>query len=179
MKWLSLVALLGALAAAAALAQVSRYIVEDGDGGTFSPKATNVLRGQDTTTFDAHQCTGSSCSGVVPSAATEGISLSGVGSYIFTARLSTGTFSGTGAFKFYVYVDDSGNGGPTARWHKVLGKNIVPENGESAVISMVQTVSLRPASYRLAVIPSSVATSAATPVLTMSLRACQTATCAP
>jgi hypothetical protein len=179
-KWLALVALVAPLMAAVALAQVSRFVVEDGDGGVSG--AANLIRGQGSTTLGRHQCAANSCTRAAPSNSSspqEGVVLSGVGSYIITSSLSTGTFSGAGTIELWVYVDDSGNGGPSAGWFYVMGADIVPTSGKSSIMTKVQPVSLRPGSYRLVARTNAVTTSAAAPVLSVSIRACQTATCAP
>lgn len=175
--WLT--AVLGVCVWTAALAQVSRYVVENGDGGVGA--TTSTVKGQGPTTLGAHQCTSNSCTRTAPSNSSspqEGVVLSGIGSYIVAANLSTGTFSGGGAIELWVYVDDSGTG-PGAGWYYVMGADIVPTSGKGSVMTMVQPVSLRPGSYRLAARANAVTTSAAAPILTVSIRACQTATCAP
>lgn len=175
MRWLSLLALVSL----SANAQVSRYVVENGDGGVGSTTAT--VKGQGSTTLGQHICAANSCTRVTPSNSSspqEGVILSGIGSYIVTATLSTGTFSGGGVIELHVYVDDS-SGGPGAGWYYVMGADIVPTSGKSSVMTLVQPVSLRPGSYRLVARANGVTTSAAAPVLTVSIRACQTATCAP
>lgn len=162
-----------------ASAQVSRYIVETNDGGVYTEAAFPALvRGQSSFTAVATICAANACTRTAPSGATEGLPISGVGSYIVTASLSSGTFSGSGPIEIYAYLNE-GSTGPTAGWYYILGADITPPSGKSSFVTMVNTVSLRPGNYRLAVRPNAVATSVAAPVLTLSVRACQTATCAP
>lgn len=182
--WVNVVAalalIIGALLAVSAVAQVSRYVVETGDGGTGT--WTHVVKGQGPTTLGRHICASNSCTRTAPSNSSspqEGVVLSGIGSYVVTASLSSGTFSGGGALELWVYIDDSSPAGPPAGWYYVMGADIVPTSGKSSVMTLVQPVSLRPGTYRLAVRANAVTTSAAAPTLTTSIRACQTATCAP
>lgn len=184
MKRLRILGVIGALVALPAPAQVDRLVVENGTAVASATVAANPtrLRGQAPTKLIAVTCAANSCTRAAPSGASsplEGLLLSGVGSYFVTLSLSTGTFSGTGVAEIYLYADDSGNGGPAAAWFYVIGKDITPPSGKSDVMVAVQTASLRPGNYRLAVRPNAIATSAAAPVLTVSIRACQTATCAP
>jgi hypothetical protein len=180
---LLLLVLAGVGVALHASAQVSRFIVEDGDGGTYTAAANpSRLRGQGPTSFISYACAANACTRSAPSTASsppEGILLSGLGSYIVTLEVNSGTFSGGGAAEIWLYVDDSGGSGPAAKWYYVIGKDIIPTSGKSAVMTMVQTVSLRPGNYRMVVRPNAVTTSAATPTLTVSVRGCLTATCAP
>lgn len=168
--------------ALSALGQVSRYVVEDGDGGVSS--AAGRVKGQGATTLGNSVCGSNLCTRTAPSNSSspqEGVLISGVGSYIVTATLSSGTFTGAGVIELYVYVDEgtTSTTGPPAGWYYVIGKDITPASGKSSVMSAVQNVSLRPGTYRLAARSNAVGTSAAAPILTVSIRACQTATCAP
>lgn len=175
------VAVLGVWGATSA-AQVSRYIVEDGDGGVFTTSAFPArVKGQNVFTAIGYRCESNACTRTAPTAATsppEGLPISGVGSYIVTAALSTGTFSGTGAIELYAHLDE-GSTGPTPAFYYILGGDITPPSGKASFVTMINTISLRPGNYRIAIRPNTVATSAAAPILTMTVRACQTATCAP
>lgn len=177
-----MVAALG-LIAGGAWGQVTRYYIEDGDAGTFTPSGyPERVKGQAAVKGISYACAANACTRTAPSGSSspqEGIVLSGVGSYIVTLALSSGTFSGTGVAEIWVYVDDSGNSGPSAGWYYVIGKDITPPSGKDKVVTAIQNVSLRPGNYRLVVRPNTIATSAAAPTLTMTVRACQTATCAP
>jgi hypothetical protein len=183
-KGLRLLGILGALTAATAHAQVTRFVVENDTAVASATVAANpgLLRGQEPTKLIAITCAANSCTRTAPSNSSspqEGLVLSGIGSYIITASLSTGTFSGGGAIEIYLYANDSGSSGPSAAWLYVMGADIVPTSGKSAVTTLVQTVSLRPGAYRMVARANAVTTSAAAPALTVSIRACQTATCAP
>lgn len=184
MRFSKVLVVLGVLSALPAAAQVSRLVVENATAVVATVAANPTqLRGQGSTSLIATTCSSNSCTRTAPSNASapqEGLLLSGVGSYIVTASLSSGTFSGGGALEIYLYANDSGNGGPTAGWLYVMGADIVPTSGKSAVTTaLTQSVSLRPGAYRLAVRANAVTTSVGAPVLTVSIRACQTATCAP
>jgi hypothetical protein len=166
--------------ATTASGQVSRYVIEDGDGGVSAAKGR--VFGQGSTTLSGYRCAANACTRDAPSSASspqEGLSLSGVRSYVFTADLSTGSFSGTGAFEFYVYADDDDGSGPDEQWYYVQGIDVTPPSGKQRFVTQIKTVSLWPGNYRLAVRANAVATSAAAPILTTSLRACLTETCAP
>lgn len=174
---LMIAVVVSAVLAAQAMGQVTRFVIEDGDGGTSS--GGGRVKNNGLTTLAGYRCASNVCTRDAPTAANEGVVLSGVGSYIFTATLSSGTFSGTGAVEFYVYVNDAESGNPPAGWYYVIGKDIVPTSGKSSIMGTVQNVSLRPGNYRLVARANAVGTSVAAPILTTSLRACQTETCAP
>lgn len=169
--------MVAAILATHASGQVSRYVIEDGDGGTAT--AGGRVKNNGVTTLVGYRCASNVCTRDAPSAATEGVILSGVGSYIVSATLSSGTFSGTGALEIWAYINDAESGNPPAGWYYVIGKDITPASGKSSIVSTVQNVSLRPGNYRLMARANAVATSAAAPILTVSVRACQTETCAP
>ena len=157
----------------AAVAQADRYVVEDGTAATVSSASSPTLvRGQTLATLVAHTCAANSCTRTAPSASTEGVELGGVGAYLITASLSTGTFSGTGAIELWVYDVDAGG------WRYLVGKDQTPASGKSTAAFPVQVNTFRAGKYRVAARSNAVATSAAAPTLTVTIRACLKQGCA-
>lgn len=156
-----------------ALAQADRYVVEDGTAGTVNVTSNPTLvKGQGATTLVAHTCAANACTRTAPSGSTEGVELGGVGAYLITAKVSTGTFSGTGSIELWVYDYDA------SAWYYLAGKDQTPTSGKAAEAFPVQVNSLRPGKYRLVPRSNAVATSAAAPTLTVSIRACLKQGCA-
>lgn len=168
--------LLLAFAATPALAAADRAVYEDGSNGATSEYslATTTFRAvwdNGSTTLVPHTCAANSCTRAAPSAATEGMVLTGIGSYQVWACVSTGTFDGTGAVKLYVY-DPSGASG--AQWGYVLGKDKTPSASASGCVMLVQDKNSFGASEsRLVARSVSVGTSAAAPTLTIKLLGCK------
>lgn len=165
------VLLLLMLAPALAFADADRYIVEGSTTGSVLSSANpELVFGQTRATLVAHTCAANSCTRNAPSAAAEGLELGGVASYQVTACLSTGTFSGTGTIDFYVYQPGQ------AAWSALIdlpSLQLTNASGKSGCVSWpVQVNTFRASKYRLAVKSTSVATSAAAPVLTVRIDAC-------
>lgn len=145
-----------------------RYLVENATGGAVDVSTSpTLLKGQSRTTRVAIVCAANSCTRAAPSGADEGLEIGGVGAYIVTATLSSGTFSGTGAIELWVY-DYAASASP---WLYLVGKDKTPTSGKSACIWPVETISFRPGKYRLVARPNAVATSAAAPTMTVAIRA--------
>jgi hypothetical protein len=143
-----------------------RYLVENATGGAVEVSTNpTLIRGQGRTTRVAISCAANSCSRNAPSGADEGLEIGGVGAYIVTATVSSGTFSGTGVIELWVYDYTA------STWHYLVGKDKTPTNGKSACIWPVETISFRPGKYRLVARPNAVATSAAAPTMTVAVRA--------
>lgn len=143
-----------------------RFLVENATGGAVEISTDpTLIKGQSRTTRVAITCAANACSRNAPSAADEGLEIGGVGAYIVEAKLSAGTFSGTGAVKIYLYDYTSSD------WFYVVGKDKTPASGESKCCWPIETISLRPGKYRLVARPVSVGTSEAAPVMTVSIRA--------
>jgi hypothetical protein len=161
------------LVASVGSAQVDRYVVEFTDGGltTHAASAPALLKDNGTTVLKSLPCASNLCARAVPSGATEGLALARVRSYVITAKLSSGTFLGTGAFELWRY-----DPGTLAGWSILSGDSITPESGKD-VFHVERDVSWRPGLSRLAVRPVGVGTSAASPNLTIEIAACTSTGC--
>jgi hypothetical protein len=161
------------LVASVGSAQVDRYVVEFTDGGVTvnSVSAPVLVKDNGTTVLKSLPCASNLCARAVPSGATEGLALARVRSYVITAKLSSGTFLGTGALEVWRY-----NPGTLAAWSIVQGASITPESGQT-IFHVGRDVDWRPGLSRLAVRPVGVGTSAASPNLTIEIAACTSTGC--
>lgn len=165
--------------ASVATAAADRAVIEDSSDGATSefslvpatPTFRVVWDNSGTTTLKPHTCAASACTRAVPSGDTEGMRLDGIGSWYFRACLSTGTFTGTGAFEVHGH-DPSG--ATSQKWGYLVGKDQVPK-ASVGVCQNFPTFKNSAASTeaRVAIRSNAVGVSTAAPVLTLYLYGCK------
>ena len=146
-----------------------RFVVEDGTNGA-ATEGSNAFQNNGSTTLVPHTCAANACTRADPSAAAEGLSLTDVSAYRVTVCVSSGTLSGTGTLEAWVYDPDAA---ASFRWQPMRSKDLtVSASGETCQAFPVERNSMRGNGYRLVYKSNAVATSAAAPTLTVTIRAC-------